>query len=315
MNRKLYKAVFFGTPEFAVPALEALLSMPHISVTAVITQPDKPVGKKQVVTPPPVKVFAKKNDIPVFQPPRLDTAAFMAAFSGFGADIAVLVAYGKIIPPGFLSIPPHGWINVHASLLPKYRGASPIQAALLAGDTTTGVTLMQIDAGLDTGPIIAEKKIPIPRGIACDELHNTLAALGTSILKESLLPFLEGKLKPQQQPLNSPTPLTKTIKKQAGKIDWMLPAEQIERQIRAYTPWPGAYCSWGERRLHILDAQAVGLPTRLKPGQVVQHGNGAIVGCGSGGIKLYTLQLSGKRKHRIDAFLRGSGSLIGATLT
>lgn len=313
MNRKTYNVAFFGTPDFAVPMLEALFSMPEINVYTVVTQPDRPVGKKQVISPPPIKTLAEKNNVTVLQPQSIKTKEFEQELKELKLDAVIIVAYGKIIPENLLDIPTHGWLNVHASLLPNYRGASPIQAAILAGEDTTGVTLMKIDKGLDTGPTIVKKQCSIKPDDNFEILHDSLSKLGAKLIKESLIPYLNGELQPEIQD-ESPTSVTKKVSRKDGQVDWTEPAEQIERQIRAYTPWPGAYCFCEGKRLKILETVVIQLPSQLPPGTVLQRGNSIIVGTKKNGLQLKTIQLEGKKKQPIESFIKGYPEFVKAVL-
>ena len=319
MKQKVYKALFFGTPDFSVPILETLTTIPYLKLQAVFTQPDKPVGRKQILTPPPVKVVAEKNNLSVFQPEKIKGDKFEKQLKNLSPDLIIVVAYGKIIPENLLKVPKYGWLNVHASLLPKYRGASPIQQAILSGEKQTGVTLMKIDAGLDTGPIIARKTVDIQPNDNFATLHNKLCRLGAELVKKSLLNYLKGKLKPQVQDSSQAT-TTKIIKKEDGRIDWTKPASYIERQIRSYTPWPGAFCFWSrnskneqkeltnshtEQRLKIIKAAVSEDTTSLLPGQTKITGGAVIVGCGQGNLELKKIQLEGKRPLFVVDFLKG----------
>jgi len=314
MNQKIYKTIFFGTPDFAIPVLEALTSLSFIDLQLVVTQPDKPVGKHHTLNTPPVKVFAEKHALTISQPHGVRGDEFEHEIKKHNPDVIIIVAYGEIIPKNLLAIPKYGWLNVHASLLPKYRGASPIQGVLLAGEKETGITLMKLDVHLDTGPIIAQKQTAIDEEETSETLHNKLSKLGTSIIKDSLLPYLEGDLKPQAQPKKSPTPTTSIIKKQDGQIDWNQPAEVIERTVRAYTPWPGAFCFWKNKRLNIKKAHVIMLPSNMPPGSVFQHGSAVIVGTGSEGLQLDVAQLEGKNVMPITEFLKGHPEFVEALL-
>ncbi len=304
MHNKKYKALFFGTPDFAVPILKILQTMPEILVRAVFTQPDKPVGRKQQLTPPPVKIFAEKNGLTVCQPEKIKTSEFQKQLKELTPDVCIVVAYGKIISKNLLSIPKYGWLNVHASLLPKYRGASPIQSAILNGDNKTGVTLMQINAGLDTGPWLAKKETAIDPADNFQTLHDKLSALGATLVRESLPKFLSGEIKPQPQD-NSQATTTKIINKEDGRIDWTKPALQIERQIRAYTPWPGTYCFWNGKRLKIISATIAPDTITLQLGQTKSVHDAIIVGCANSNLQLQTIQLEGKKPLSISEFLKG----------
>jgi len=319
MSPKIYKTLFFGTPDFAVSVLETLIALPYLDLQAVFTQPDKPVGRKQTLTPPPVKVTAEKNNLPVFQPEKIKSEEFEEQLKQLSPEIIIVVAYGKIIPKNLLAIPKYGWLNVHASLLPKYRGASPIQQAILDGESQTGVTLMKIDAGLDTGPIIAQKPINIKPNDNFETLHDKLSRLGADLVKKSLLNYLESKLNPQAQD-NSQATTTKIIKKEDGRIDWTKPADYLERQIRAFTPWPGAFCFWSrntkneqkeltnshiEQRLKIIEASVADDSTKLLPGQTKTINESVIVGCSQDNLELKKIQLEGKKPQSVAEFIKG----------
>jgi methionyl-tRNA formyltransferase len=304
MNSKIYKTIFFGTPEFAVPILKMLATLPYLKIKAVVTQPDKPVGKKQIITPPPVKIASEKNKAVVLQPEKIKTEEFEKKLRELNPDVAIVAAYGKIIPKNLLNIPKHGWLNVHASLLPKYRGASPIQGAILNNEETTGVSLMKIDAGLDSGPILYQKRLTLEPNDNFQTLHDKLSRLGAELVKNKLLDYLEGKINAQSQDSSQATE-TKIIKKEDGRIDWSKPAEYIERQIRAFMPWPGTYCSWNGKNVKIKHAIVTQLPTNIKSGTVWKHGNTIIVGTGQHGLQLKTVQLEGKKALPIEEFIKG----------
>ncbi|MDD5040253.1 MAG: methionyl-tRNA formyltransferase [Patescibacteria group bacterium] len=314
MSRKTYNAVFFGTPEFSVPVFDALRKLPGITITAAVTQPDKPVGKKQIFTPPPVKAYAIEHSIPVLQPANIRGDQFRNKLKHYAPGVIIVVAYGKIIPNELLKIPAYGWLNVHASLLPKYRGASPIQAAILAGEQKTGVTLMKLDSGLDTGPIISQKTTACEESDTAETLHAKLAALGAEIIRADLLPYLEGTTFPVLQNSVKAT-LTKIIRKEDGKIDWQKPAEYIERQIRAYTPWPGTYCLWSGKRLKIIRARMYRTQKTQSPGSVAQFGDTVAISTGKDCIAIEMLQLEGKKPLLIMDFLKGYPGFRHAHLT
>lgn len=321
MNQKTYKTIFFGTPDFAVPVLAALAELPFIKMIGVVTQPDKPVGRKQALTPSPVKVWAEKNAMTVWQPKSLKTQHALDQIKALAPDLCVVVAYGKIIPANLLDIPSYGWLNVHASLLPKYRGASPIQAAILNGETDTGITLMKIDAGLDTGPIIDQITLKMDSQENFQTLHDKLRQLGANMIKQSLLPYLTGQLQPKAQDDKQAT-VTKIITKEDGRIDWKKSAVQIDRQIRAYSPWPGAYCFWtlpkkgpAELRLKILAAKPINSAHRLLAGQIAKDGGKIIVGCGQDTLELDLVQLEGKKPLPIEIFIKGYPEFIQTVLS
>lgn len=313
MPPKTYRVLFFGTPEFAVPVLESLHQMESINLVGVFTQPDKPVGRKQILTPPPVKLAADKLALPIYQPTKLKSEDYATQLRELAPDVIVIVAYGKIIPEAALTIPQYGWVNVHASLLPQYRGASPIQTAILNGVKQTGITLMKLDTGLDTGPIISQKPITIQSADNSQTLHNKLSRLGAELISESLLPYLAGQLKPRPQD-NSLATTTKIIEKENGRIVWNKSADFIARQIRAYTPWPGAFTTWGGKSLKILEATVYDEVIALPPGKIKRLGRTLLVGTGSSVLELKTLQLAGKKPQTTTEFLNGHPEFAKAKL-
>lgn len=309
-----FRTAFFGTPDFALPVLQALFDMPEINLVAVFTQPDKPMGRKQILTSPPVKILAEKYNIPVCQPERIKSVKFEQCFSDLELDVTIVVAYGKIIPEKILQTPKHGWLNIHGSLLPKYRGASPIQGAILGGESETGVTLMKIDAGLDTGDIISQESIPISTGDDFLSLHDKLSQLGAEVIKDALVNYLNGKIIPIPQ--HEPT-ATKTsiIKKEDGKIDWSKDSVEIGRHIRAYNPWPGAFCKYDNRTVKIYTAEVSDMDLDLKPGEVSFKDNSLFVGCGKGILRVNRLQLEGKKPQMAREFINGNSDFIKAQLS
>lgn len=250
------RVLFFGTPEFAVPTLEALIK--HTTVIGVVTQPDKPSGRTQTLTASPVKVTATDHHIPVMQPHSLKVNTtsgkeFQQWAESVKPDIAIVIAYGKIIPPELLSVPTYGFLNIHGSLLPLLRGASPIQTAIKEGFTSTGVTIMKMDAGMDTGPLLAASSVTIAPTDTSLELHNTLSSLGASLLMQTLGSYMNGSLQPQEQDHTHAT-YCSPIQKKDGLIDWATTDQEIERLIRAFTPWPGTYTMCDNKRVKIISA-------------------------------------------------------------
>jgi len=250
------KIVFFGTPEFGTIILEGLIKA-NYKPFLVITAPDKPVGRKQILTPPPVKSLIMEHEawnIPILQPEKLDSS-FKFQVSGLKPDLIVVAAYGQILPQEILEIPKYGCLNVHPSLLPKYRGPSPIQYTILNGDKETGLTIILMDEKIDHGPILAKREWEILNSkITYEELHNKLADLGAKLLVETIPKWIKGEIKPAPQDETRAT-YTKILKKEDGKIDWEKSAEEIERQVRAFTPWPGTYTIYKGKRLKILEAE------------------------------------------------------------
>ena len=309
------KVIFFGTSEFAVPALVALQATRLDSevdprragyqLQAVITQPDKPKGRKQVLSPSPVKVMAQKFNLQVLQYSTLKSPEVIEKIKSFDAVCAVVASYGKIIPQEILTAFPKGCINLHPSLLPKYRGPSPIQTAIFNGDSTTGTSIMVLDAELDHGPILAQKKIKIAASDTYLTLHNKLAEISTELLVKVLPRYLSGKVTITAQNHKKAT-FTKLLTRQDGKIDWRRSAPEIHNQIRAFTPWPGTWAVLNGKRLKILRAHpATALDQKLNPGEVSQKSKKILIGCGLNGVlEVGELQLEGKIAMSVQAFLK-----------
>lgn len=288
------KIVFAGTPDFSVPALQSLLDSPHDTV-AVFTQPDRPAGRGRKTTASPVKQLAMQHEVPVYQPDSLASEAAQQALAALQPDLMVVIAYGLILPPAVLAIPRLGCINVHASLLPRWRGAAPIQRAILAGDSETGVCLMQMDAGLDTGPVLASTACPIEADDTGSRLHDKLARLGAQLLSDNLAALERGELEPRQQDETYASYAGK-LKKSEAHIDWNTPAVEILRRIRAFNAWPVAETRYADRQLRIWDALVVPGDVDALPGTVLSADKTGIeVACGAGRLRLLELQLPGGR--------------------
>lgn len=301
-----------GTPEFAVSSLEALIDSHR--VVGVVTQPDRPAGRGRQLRPSPVKVTAQHANIPIYQPKSLRSVESIAPIAEWQPEVIVVAAFGQILRPHLLTLPPHGCINVHASLLPRWRGASPIQHAILAGDAATGVTLMKMDEGLDTGPMYIKEMVPIGPEDTAVTLHDQLAQLGAKMLKHHLDNILNGRLQPTPQD-NEYATYAPLIKKGDGEIDWNQSNLTIDRHIRGMTPWPGAKTTWQGEYLKIIEASPVSLTDETAlPGCVVRVDDTAVVMTKSNGIRLHQIQLSGKKSLPIDQFLNGHPELIGSTL-
>jgi len=294
------RLAFFGTPDFAVPALQALIDAGH-EVARVYTQPARPAGRGRRPRPSPVQALAAGLGLPVATPATLKDPVTRQEFAALDLDAAVVVAYGLILPLAVLSAPRHGCLNIHASLLPRWRGAAPIQRAILAGDRESGVTIMAMDEGLDTGPMILAEAVPITRETTGQSLHDTLAALGARLIVPALAGFADGSLPPRPQPDRGITYAAKLTRAEA-QIDWRQPAARIERQIRAFTPWPGTWFTHRGQRLKILAATPLAGPSG-PPGTVL---DGAItVACGEGALRLDRLQRPGKAPMTAAELLRG----------
>lgn len=295
------RIVFAGTPAFALASLTALVDAGH-SVVAVYTQPDRPAGRGRRVTASPVKRFAEEHGISVLQPETLRDPATLAEFEALRPDVLIVAAYGLILPQNVLDIPTHGCVNVHASVLPRWRGAAPIQAAILAADETTGVCLMRMTAGLDCGPVFSSSAVEIGNDESAGELHDRLAVLGGELLVADLPKILCGDLAPVDQDETRATYAAK-IQKQDAELDWTLTAEELQRRVRAYNPAPGAYFFAGDVRVKVWQAAVVS-GISASPGSFVQYDGAAIViACGRDGLKLSSLQLPGKRRATAHEFV------------
>lgn len=308
------RIVFMGTPEFAVPTLLKLIEIQE--VVGVVTQPDRPAGRGQTLRPSPVKVAAAAHHLPLYQPKSLKAPESIEPIREWNPDMIVVAAFGQILRPHLLNLPPQGCLNVHASLLPRWRGASPIHHALLAGDAETGITLMQMDVGLDTGPMYVQKAIAIRPDETAETLHDRLAELGAELLDVYLKDILAGQLLPQPQDSTFMT-YAPMIEKEAGQIDWGKSATEIDRHIRAMTPWPGAFTFWDGHLVKILRARPhppITLPPGT-PGQVMHHPDGAMVLTGEGAIIVDQLQLAGKKVMEAGEFVRGRGDFLTARLS
>jgi len=309
------RIVFMGTPEFALPTLQGLVDRYH--VVGVVTQPDRPAGRGQSLQPPPVKQAALAQDLAVYQAKSLRTTEALQRLQTWAPDVIVTAATGHILTAAVLALPTCGTLNVHASLLPRWRGAAPIQAAILADDREAGVTIMCTDEGLDTGPILSQKAIPIAPRETAASLHDKLAQLGADLLLETLPRWLSGALTPRPQPEQGIT-IAGRIHKKDGEIDWERSAREIDRQIRAYTPWPGAYTFWDKRRIKVIQAFPMPAPPPAgkdnTTGTVIALVDRPAVVTGEGLLRLDQIQLSGKQAMSGAAFVRGRADFIGSQL-
>lgn len=300
-----------GSPDFAVPSLQELQA--RHDVVGIVTGPDRPAGRGQRLSETPVKRAAQELGLATFQPDTLRAPGALAALRAWRPDVIVVAAFGQILRKEVLGLPPHGCVNVHASLLPRHRGAAPIPAAILAGDRETGVTIMQMEAGLDTGPILAQRAEPIAPDDTTDTLTGRLARLGAELLVETLPGFLSGRVCPAPQDESRAT-YARPLRKADGQLDWTRPAEELARSVRAFFPWPGAFAIWEGVPLKILRARAdpnfAGMPglTFIADGKIT-------VGAGDGALVLDEIQPAGRRPMPAVDFARGAPNFVGATLT
>ena len=304
--------LFMGSPEFAIPSLDALSEAHDIDIVGVFTQPDRPAGRGRKLRASPVKLLSDKLGLRIFQPPSLKSPDIISTIHDLDPDLIVVAAYGMILPPNVLGFPKFGSINVHASLLPRWRGAAPIQAAIRAGDLETGVTIMKIDPGLDTGPILSQRPIVIHSSDTGGELSERLARLGAELLIDTIPEYTSGELRPidQDEILATYAPL---LKKSDGRLDFMRSAIELERQVRAFEPWPTSFIEWRNRRICIHKADALAEDT-LAPGTVGKIDNNPAIGANPGILLLQVVQPAGKNEMLAEDFLRGAGGILNANL-
>lgn len=298
------KVIFMGTPDFSVGTLEALVEAGHEVVLAV-TQPDKPKGRGKEMQFTPVKEAALRHDIPVFQPKKVRDPECMEELRKYHADIMVVIAFGQILPQEILDMTPYGCVNVHASLLPKYRGAAPIQWSIIDGEEVTGVTTMQMDAGLDTGDMLLKTEIKIEADETGGSLHDKLAEAGATLCVETLKALEEKTVTPEKQG-ETPTAYAKMLDKKLGNIDWTMDAVSIERLIRGLNPWPSAYTMWNGKVMKIWRGEVLEASGEQMPGTIVAVSKDSFtVQTGKGQLRILELQLQGKKRMDAVAFLRG----------
>ncbi|MGN0520523.1 MAG: methionyl-tRNA formyltransferase [Candidatus Fimenecus sp.] len=305
------RIVFMGTPDFAVPCLQRLLADGE-EVVGVFTQPDKPKGRGYELTPPPVKAEAVLHGIPVFQPNSMRNGEALEMLKNLNPDLSIVVAYGKILPKEVLELPKFGSVNIHASLLPRYRGAAPIQWCILNGETQTGVTSMQMNEGLDTGDMLLSKSMSIPPEMTAGELHDALSVLGAEVMSETVQAIRKNTLKPVPQPTESnyAPMLTKAL----CPIDFQKSALEIHNQVRGLCPWPSATAVFGGKRMKIHKTRCTQTDTAAPPGTVIAVDNGITVACGDGkAIEILELQSEGKKRMTAKAFLVGHSVKTGDT--
>lgn len=306
------RVLFIGTGEIGLPSLEWLIQTPKHEVVGVITQPDKPVGRKQVLTPPQIKVRALAAGLAVFQPLKIRNAA--EELKAFHADIAVVVAYGQILSRTVLDVPPLGCLNIHASLLPRHRGAAPIQAAIRDGDSETGITIMFMDEGLDTGDMLLKHMLPITAYDTGGSLHDKLALLAPSTL-EAALDLIAAGNPPREKQDEAQVTHVRKLTRQDGKLDWSKTAAELERLVRAFMPWPGTHCLLEGGQLKIHRASIENADTCPAPGTIVRaDASGILVSCGKGLLNLLEVQAEGGKRLPAADFLRGHPLEPGAKL-
>jgi methionyl-tRNA formyltransferase len=303
------KLVFAGTPEFGLPALEALHASHH-HLQAVYTQPDRPGGRGQQLQPSVIKQWGNKHSVPVFQPEHFKSSQAVDQLQALAPDVMVVIAYGLILPKSVLAIPRLGCVNVHASLLPAWRGASPIQSAILHGDQETGVTIMQMDAGMDTGDILSVVRVMLDSKETAGTLHDKLSLLSVKPLLETLDALQFGHVRSVPQAHDKAT-YTKKILKEDAWIDWSKPAESIERQIRAYLPWPVCYTFYGELRVRVFEAEIVDMSVLAFPGTILAvDEHGLLVATGENALRIQSLQFAGGRVLRVSEWLHGHSPVL-----
>ena len=304
------RIVFMGSPEFAVPTLKALAQ--NYPVVGIITQPDREAGRGRTLTPPPVKRLALELGLPIIQPEKLRQPEAMQQLQAWQPDVIVVAAFGQILRPAVLDLPRHGCVNVHASLLPRWRGAAPIQAAILHGDAQTGVTIMRMDAGVDTGPIINQRSLPILEDENSAKLSERLAQLGGELLLETLPAYLQGKLQPTPQN-EALAAYCKMLTKEDGALDFTQSSTSLEHKVRAFQPWPGGFTTWQGQMLKIQHATAVqaqALEKIVAPGEHVIFKGLPAIGTGDGLLVLNELQPAGKKPMSGKAFLQGTRNWV-----
>lgn len=303
------RIVFMGSPDFAVPALCAIHQ--RFNLVGVVSQPDRPGGRGRKLRAPPIKIRSQELGVPIIQPETLKNDAVFDQLASWEPDLIVVTAYGQILPPNILTIAKDYAINVHASVLPRWRGAAPIQAAIFMGDSETGITIMKMDAGMDTGPIISQRSTPIQNDETGGELSERLSYLGADLLIETIPEYVAGNIVPTDQD-DSLATYAPQLKKADGRLDFLQPADKLVRQVRAYEPWPTSYFYWGDLRCTVREAHA---SSRLaQPGLVVQHDAFPAIGTASGLVVLDLIQPAGRKTMPADAFVRGSPEFVDSNI-
>ncbi len=303
------RVLFYGSPDFAIPTLQALIDSPFRPI-AVVTQPDARAGRGRSLRPPPIKQLAAAHDIPALQPAKLRDRAAIAQIASLRPDLQIVAAYGQLIPTEILDLPSHGSLNVHASLLPRWRGASPISAAILHGDTETGVSIMLVDEHEDTGDILRQQTTPVRPTENAGDLSDRLAQMGARLLLETIPDWLNGAIQPIPQDSDRIT-RARRVKKSQGRIDWHQSAEQASRHIRAYTPWPAAATTLDQTPIRVTLATCSHAADQNPPGTILQAGTTIDVATADGVLHIHRLQRAGKRELSAEEFARGTRELVG----
>lgn len=306
------KIIFIGTAEFGLPAFKALIKNPDFKIILAVTGTDKPIGRKQLIVSSPIKIEALKRDLTVLQPASIIEVTHKISL--LEPDLIIVAAYAQIIPEEILKIPKFGCLNLHASLLPKYRGSAIIQAAILNGDEQTGLTIIKMDKGLDTGPILAQISLKIGSEETAGELYDRLSELSANFLVNTIKQYLAGRITPEPQDA-SQTSYAKELTKSDGLINWTKPAENLERFIRAMNPWPMAWTWWQGKQIKIIQAQKQLIEINsYKPGKTFKYNTGLAVQCGQNALIIKKLQLEGKNALSSENFLRGQKNFMGCVL-
>jgi len=306
------KIIFIGTAEFGLPAFKALIKDSDFEIALAVTQPDKPIGRKQIITSSPIKIAAEKNNITVLQPEHI--IDIKEKISLLSPDLIIVAAYAQLIPEAILNLPKYGCLNLHASLLPKYRGSAIIQAAILNGDKQTGLTIIKMDKGLDTGEILAQTAINIDNDDTAGTLYDKLSGISADFVIETIKKYLTEKIKPMAQN-SSLASYAKELTKSDGLINWSKPALDLEKFIRAMNPWPVAWTWWNGKQVKIISAQNQPIEINTyKPGKTFKYNSGLAVQCGQNALIIKSLQLEGKSALESEEFLRGHENFIGNIL-
>lgn len=307
------RTVFFGSGSFAVPILDAVAANPRLELVAIVTAPDRPAGRGSTLRPTPVALRARAMWVPLLQPARIRAPEAIAELEALRPDLGVLADYGQIIPRDLLELPPRGILNVHPSLLPRHRGATPIQATIAEGDDRTGVTIIRMDAGVDTGPIVATTDWPLTGAERAPDLETFAAREGAALLEREVAAWLDGALEAHSQPERGAS-VTRTLRREDGRLDPTRPAPELERHVRAYAPWPGSFVETEAGRLAIHRASTAPAAAEDAPGTLVRHDDRLALATSDGRLVLDQVHLAGKRPMAGDEFLRGQPGLVGTTV-